>query len=303
MSTRLLKEKICTSESINQLSWIEEAFFYRLIVNCDDYGRMDGRIPILKARLFPLKSVTEQQVESVVNKLVTVGIACRYIVEDKPYLQLATWEQYQNVRAKKSKYPAPEEGTFTHLQVSESSCIQLNTSANKSPRNPNPNPNPHPLPSPDGLEVAEAVPYQKIQDAYNDICTRLPAVTKLSDKRKKTVNARLREHGFDNIVRVFELANESDFLCGCGDRGFKATFDWLMKPDNFLKTLEGNYTNQPQNYPPTAQGVAKTEVKGFVAHAQALFSQETVLYPESWEESGKSPEAAVWEGEVIPWEE
>ena len=64
MPNRILKESICTSDTIDQLSWFEEVFFYRLIVNCDDYGRMDARPAILKARLFPLKSVTEKQVEA-----------------------------------------------------------------------------------------------------------------------------------------------------------------------------------------------------------------------------------------------
>ena len=52
MPNRILKESICTSESIDRLSWLEEVTFYRLIVNCDDYGRMDARPPILRARLF-----------------------------------------------------------------------------------------------------------------------------------------------------------------------------------------------------------------------------------------------------------
>lgn len=36
MGNRIIKESICSSPTIDQLSWFEEAFFYRLIVNCDD---------------------------------------------------------------------------------------------------------------------------------------------------------------------------------------------------------------------------------------------------------------------------
>ena len=54
MPNRILKESICSSDSINELSWFEECLFYRLIVNCDDYGRFDGRTAIIKNRLFPL---------------------------------------------------------------------------------------------------------------------------------------------------------------------------------------------------------------------------------------------------------
>ena len=60
-ANRIIKESICASDTIDQLTYFEEVFFYRLIVNCDDYGRFDARLPILKARLFPLKSVTEKK--------------------------------------------------------------------------------------------------------------------------------------------------------------------------------------------------------------------------------------------------
>ena len=55
MPNRILKESICVSDDIDGLSWFEEVVFYRLLVNCDDYGRFDGRPAVLKNRLFPLK--------------------------------------------------------------------------------------------------------------------------------------------------------------------------------------------------------------------------------------------------------
>ena len=60
MPNRILKEGICTSDQINELTWFEEALFYRMIVNCDDFGRFDGRIQVIKNRLFPLKENIRQ---------------------------------------------------------------------------------------------------------------------------------------------------------------------------------------------------------------------------------------------------
>lgn len=146
MPNRIIKESICTSESIEQLSWFEEILFYRLIVNCDDYGRFDARPAILKARLFPLKSVTDKQISEALYKLSTVGIVCIYEVDGKPYLQLISWAKHQNIRNKKSKYPDPSERDLLSL---ESSCNQMFADDCKCPRNPiqsesNPNPNPNP---------------------------------------------------------------------------------------------------------------------------------------------------------------
>ena len=69
MPNRILKESICTSGSIDDLSWFEEVLFYRLIVNCDDYGRFDGRTAIIKNRLFPLKeNLTVKTVSEAIHK-------------------------------------------------------------------------------------------------------------------------------------------------------------------------------------------------------------------------------------------
>lgn len=133
MPNRILKESICTSDSIDGLSWFSEVLFYRLMVNCDDYGRFDGRIAVVKNRLFPLKDdLTASTVKKGVQSLVNAGLVALYEYEGKPYLYLPTWNAHQNVRAKHSKYPAPEDGEIT----SEFICLQMNSNDSKCPRNP-----------------------------------------------------------------------------------------------------------------------------------------------------------------------
>lgn len=110
MPNRIIKESICTSETIDQMSWFEECFWQRLIVNCDDYGRFDGRPAVLKSRLFPLKErITLKDIEHALTKLAGIGCVVLYENDGKPCLYLPTWEVHQTIRAKKSKYPAPDE--------------------------------------------------------------------------------------------------------------------------------------------------------------------------------------------------
>lgn len=130
MGNRIIKESICSSDTLDGLSWFEEVFFYRLIVNCDDYGRMDARPAILKARLFPLKDIRPQQIEQAVDRLASAGIVDRYTANGQSYLQIVTWSKHQTVRNKKSKYPEPEQILQAHeskLQTSEFNCNQLNS--------------------------------------------------------------------------------------------------------------------------------------------------------------------------------
>ena len=143
MPNRILKESICTSDSIDGLGWFEEVLFYRLIVNCDDYGRFDGRPAIIKNRLFPLKeTLTVKAVTGAINKLASAGLVTLYMFEGKPYLYLPAWNYHQTVRAKRSKYPAPEDGCES-MNTSEIICKQMNANVPVIQSNPNPIRNPN----------------------------------------------------------------------------------------------------------------------------------------------------------------
>ena len=143
MPNRILKESICSSDSINELSWFEETMFYRLIVNCDDYGRMDARPAMLKAKLFPLKDrISHKDIESALVKLADAGCVIMYVCDNKPYLYLPTWEVHQSIRAKKSKYPDPKacEINCMQMQADDCKCSRNPIQSESNPiRNPNPN--------------------------------------------------------------------------------------------------------------------------------------------------------------------
>ena len=111
MPNRILKEQICTSPDINNLSWFGEVLFYRLIVSCDDFGRYDGHPAIIKGRLFPLKDIPLAEIEAALNDLENNKMITRYAVGEREFIQLTNWERHQSRRAKNSKFPAPEEAT------------------------------------------------------------------------------------------------------------------------------------------------------------------------------------------------
>lgn len=119
MPDRIIRESICTSETLNQLTDFEERFWHRLIVNCDDYGRFDARPAILKGRLFPLMDgKTQRNIADALDKLASVGLVDLYEVDGKPFLRVVTWDKYQRIRAKRSKFPEPSE-------ESDDTCCQL----------------------------------------------------------------------------------------------------------------------------------------------------------------------------------
>lgn len=82
----------------------------------------------------------------------------------------------------------------------------------------------------------------------------------LTDNRKAAIRARLREHkqeGMTAIRQMIDKAVVSDFLNGRNSRNAIFTFDRLMSPSMFQKTLEGNFDNaeqQPQEQQQTSIG-------------------------------------------------
>ena len=64
---------------------------------------------------------------------------------------------------------------------------------------------------------------------------------KPTSKRCQLLKGRIREYGMDDILKAMDNIRHSDFLRGDNKNGWMITFDWFVKPNNFLKVLEGNY--------------------------------------------------------------
>ncbi len=88
----------------------------------------------------------------------------------------------------------------------------------------------------------KSCPYKNIMDLYNSICTSFSKIRIIDGKRKEAVKARWKTYGsIDVFKELFERAEASRFLKGENDGGWKADFDWMMRPTNMAKILEGKY--------------------------------------------------------------
>ena len=139
MPNRIIKESICTSEEIDSLTPEQEVFFYRLMVNVDDYGLLDARQKILASKCFPLKSIDTKKIEAWLQALASVDLIKRYEVDGLPYLAITKWAQHQQIRAKRPKYPAPESGSEIICNQVQANVpvIQFNPIQSESNLNPN----------------------------------------------------------------------------------------------------------------------------------------------------------------------
>jgi ethanolamine utilization protein EutQ (cupin superfamily) len=85
----------------------------------------------------------------------------------------------------------------------------------------------------------------KVVKLYQKYCPSCPKIIKVTDRRKKAVNARLKEYSLLVIKKVFQEAESSNFLSGRSRAWAGCNFDWLMNENNLIKVLEGKYKNEP----------------------------------------------------------
>ena len=91
------------------------------------------------------------------------------------------------------------------------------------------------------------IDYQAVVDLFNRLCPSLPSVREISDGRKRAmrgISRAIEKHG--GWEQYFRRVEASDFLAGrtgwhgCG-------FDWILKPANATKIIEGNYDNKQES--------------------------------------------------------
>lgn len=92
--------------------------------------------------------------------------------------------------------------------------------------------------------------YSLIRDLFISHCPSLPQPTP-SDKwtaaRKKAV--RSKELSPDAFAEVFDRVEQSDFLSGRSGKWSGCSLDWVLKPANWQKIIEGTYDNRRGSKP------------------------------------------------------
>jgi len=79
---------------------------------------------------------------------------------------------------------------------------------------------------------------------WNEHSGQLPKVFKSNLNRNKKAATRFSEHSEGEWVDIIKRIANSQFCNGQNDRGWKADFEFLIKPDTALKAIEGTYDNR-----------------------------------------------------------
>jgi hypothetical protein len=115
---------------INSVSVGAEAWFWRIMVTCDDFGNRRGNPELVHRDAAGLRAVTLAQSKAWVQELVAARLLVPYEVGGEPYLHVDGFDELQpaNKNGKRhEKHPRLQTGS------GESGCIQVNPESTRLP--------------------------------------------------------------------------------------------------------------------------------------------------------------------------
>lgn len=203
------------------------------------------------AEYFDLK---ESQVREIVNYCCSVGLFDKELLASgsvltssaiqRRYIEMCTAAKRKDIIIPEQYRIIPETSEIVPEESAmfPSVCRKVKKSKVKESSNEDSlrgTPDGDPLPAAGKINFKDLVAFfnTETQGVFGEI--RYP----LNERRMSNIRARIREYGKEAFVEMVRKAAKSDFLKGGGRTGFRATFDWLIKPGNFQKVIEGNYDN------------------------------------------------------------
>ena len=119
------------------------------------------------------------------------------------------------------------------------------------------------------LDHVSADIIDEVMKAWNDKCgNKLPQISTIHSERKNKIISCIKEIDKKNkedinvwFNKLFSKVAASSFLTG--DKGWKASFDWVLEKQNWVKILEGNFDDKKNENRRKGTEVTATSAKDF----------------------------------------
>jgi hypothetical protein len=257
---RTIKPEFPISETIGRLSREARLLYIQLWTVVDDSGRCRGSSRLLASQLYPFDDDAVALMDDWLAELEKYGCVDCYSIDDTAYLELPKWLKHQKIDR-----PSP-------------SRLPPNPRKIAKPREPSaPLPRTVDLGSRTEEDIpppSEVVNFEVAIRAWNLLSER----TGLKQVRDATDNRRRawEKHFSKDITRWHQILGEieaSEFLQG--STGWKVTFDWILKPANATKLVEGNYENKKPKVDSAIRQAARNVSRRTVGDAGGPFRSPT----------------------------
>lgn len=174
--------------------------------------------------------------ESVIELALTILEKFGMITRDGTLLSIPGWEEHQNVdgldKIREQTRKRVAEHRKRQKELLEEESLPKLTDQDTEEK---------PVTAKDSVKPGDV---QKVINEWNKLQEfGISPVIRMTPSRMKMLKARIREYGADKVLEAIEKTKKSDFLMG-RKKDFAIDFGWFIRPNNFLKILEGKYDNR-----------------------------------------------------------
>lgn len=266
---RSLKIEFFRDEDLAVFSHAHQILFAGLWVLADKAGRLLDRPVRIHADLFPFQRDRELNVDAMLNELADgeKPFIQRYVVNGRRHIAVINFLKHQRPHhtEAESELPAPDRDDTLHppLEHGEGTDeIRHGGEHGEAPAGKD-----HGSGNGSGNGSGEkrsrltATPAD-LMALWNDgVTAPIPHCRGLNDTRKRKAQQRLRDAALAEWQVVIARINGSPFCRGENDRGWVATFDWLLQSDVRLKVLEGKYDKRQRAAAPGRQTASQRTIE------------------------------------------
>lgn len=203
---------------------------------CANYGLIDIEPGQMVTGLHSLAAgcrFSFQQIRSAISYLESTNRITRKATRRYSVITVCNWEAYREAQFGEQQTKKQEVEQTDNKQITNRQQTDNNIQEVKKLRSKRKDQDPM---SPDG----------DLPAAWNEICISLTKCSKVTQKRRAHIAARIKEYPIEKWREIFTRIEASDFCRGLlGNGAWRADFDWITKsPDNAVKVLEGRYDNR-----------------------------------------------------------
>lgn len=178
----------------------------------------------------------ERVVELALKALHELGM----IETDGDYFTISNWKEHQNVegmerireqnRIRKQNQRAKQKLAIeeSHVTSRDSHATDIDIEKDNTV----------------SIDTVRSTKVQPVIEEWNKLNLQKVISVNAGTTRNTLLNARLKEYGLERVLEAIRSIDKSSYLKGQNRSGWTVTFDWFLKPSNFIKVLEGNYLDK-----------------------------------------------------------
>jgi hypothetical protein len=251
MRARNLKPGFFKNEDLAECEPLARIFFEGLWCSADREGRLEYRPKRLKAEILPYDDC---DILHLLSQLSQKGFVIIYPEGNPQFIEIPTFHEHQNPHYSEKSLNIPSSTQLKESSENIPGNIQDETKSKRAESlllNPeslllNPESRKASVPDESRVLKTDNCPQEEIIAAYHKILPELPKVKTWPEELRKILRTRWREdQGRQHVgwwENYFKMISQSEYLMGRVN-GFTCDMEWIVRPKNMTKILNGRYHN------------------------------------------------------------